>query len=166
MNRENLGIGLLILFDQEAAPRIIAKAARIDTHHVNRGLTINNPMGKLPTRAPCGGDSETMTFVKPEVFEAPCRTDDGRPVGRVSDCAVINFLDSHLSKGGNTVHRCENIRLKPVKRVREKFVFTVRRWPIDIAGRCANLIRPEQQAARFLTHIIAGVGFAQHAHLG
>ena len=166
MNRENLGIGLLILFDQEAAPRIIAKAARIDTHHVNRGLTINNPMGKLPASAASSCDAKTMPFIEPEVFEAPGRADNRRPVGRVSDCAVINFLDSHLTKGGNTVHRCENIRLKPVKRVGKQFIFAVRSRPINIARRCAKLIRAKQQAARFLTHIIAGVGFAQHAHLG
>ena len=166
MNRENLGIGFFVFLDQETAPGIIAKAARIDAHHVNRRLTINNPMGKLPASAASRCHAKTMPFIEPEVFEAPGRADNRRPVGRVSDCAVINFLDSHLSKGGNTVHRGEDIGFEAFKRVGKQFIFAVRRRSINIAGRCANLIRPEQQAARFLTHIIAGVGFAQHAHLG
>ena len=166
MHAENLGIGFFVLFDQETPPGIVAKAARVDAHHVDGRFAIDNPVGQLPTRASGGSNPETMAFVKPEVFDAPCRSDNGRTVRRIGDCAVVDFFDADLAKGGHALHRREDIRLKSLQCVGEKFVFAVRRWPVDIAGRRANLIRPKQQASRLFSHIIAGIRFPQHAHFG
>ena len=163
---EDLGIGFLVLLNQEAAASIIAKAARIDAHHVYRRFTIDNPMCQLPTCATCGGNAKTVAFVEPEVFQTPCRSDNRRPVGRICDCAIIHALDANLAKGWHALHGGEDIGLKPFKRVGEQFIFTRCRRTINIAGRRTQFIWPQQQPARFLTHIIAGVGFAQDAHFG
>ena len=166
MHGEDLGIGFFVLLNQEAAASIIAKATRIDAHHIDRWFTIDNPMCQLPTCATCGGNAKTVAFVEPEVFQAPCRSDNRRPVGRVSDCAIIHALDANLAKGWHALHGGENIGLKAFKRVREQFIFAGCRRAINIAGRRTQFIWPQQQTARFLTHIIARVGFAQDAHFG
>ena len=163
---EDLGIGFLVLLNQEAATGIIAKAARIDAHHVDRWFTIDNPVRQLPTCATCGGHAKTVAFVEPEVFQAPCRPDNRRPVGRIGDCAVIDALNANLAKGWHALHGGKDIGLQPFKRVREQFIFTRCGRAINIAGRRTQFIWPQQQAARFLTHIIACVRFAQDAHFG
>ena len=164
MHREDLGIGLLILFNQKAPAGIIAKAAWVDAHHVDRRLAIDNPMRQLPTRAACGSDPKTVAFVEPKVFEPPCRSDYRRAVGRIRNGAVIDFLDTNFAKGGHTVHGRHDIRFKALERVREQFIFTVRSWAVNVASGGTNLIRPKQQTAGFLPHVITGIGFAQHTH--
>ena len=166
MHGEDLGIGFFVLFNQESAPCIIAKAARIDAHHIDRRFTIDNPMCQLPTSATCGGNAKAVAFVEPEVFQAPCRPDNGRPVGRICDCTIIHALDADLAKGWHALHCSKNIGLEPFKRIREQFIFAGCRRAIHIAGRRTQFIWPQQQPARFLTHIIACVGFAQDAHFG
>ena len=164
MHREDLGIGLLILFNQKAPAGIIAKAAWIDAHHVDRRLAIDNPMRQLPTRAACGSDPKTMAFVEPKVFESPCRSDYRRAVGRIRNGAVIDFLDTNFAKGRHAVHSRHDIGFKALKRVREQFIFTIRGRAVNVTSRRANLIRPKQQTAGFLPHVITGIGLAQHTH--
>ena len=166
MDREDLGIGLLVLFDEIALARIRPKAARIDAHHVDRGLAIDDPFGQLPPGAPGRGNAEGMAFVEPQPLLVPRRADDGRTIRRISDGAVIDLLDADLAKGWHARHRRQDVRLETLKRVGEEFIFAIRRRALHIAGRRADFIRPEQQAAGLLTHIPAGIRLAQHAHFG
>ena len=123
-------------------------------------------MGQLPARAASGRDPKAVTFVQPEVFEAPCWSDDRRSVGRIRNRAVIDFLDAHFTKGRHAIHCRNDIGFKPFECIGKQFIFTVRCWTIDIASRRANLIWAKQKATRFFTHIIACVRLAQHTHFG
>ena len=107
-----------------------------------------------------------MPFIQPEVFEAPSWSDNWRPVRRIGNRPVVDLLDSDFAKGRNPRHRRHDIGFEPFKRVGEQFIFGVRGRSVDIAGRCPDLIRPEQQPARFLPQVIGGIGLAQHAHFG
>ena len=51
MHGEDVGVGLLVLLDKVAFIGIGSETARIDSHHVNRRLAVNDPLGKLPARA-------------------------------------------------------------------------------------------------------------------
>ena len=164
MHREDLGIGLLIFFNQKASAGIIAKAAWVDAHHVDGRLPVHNPMCQLPTRAACGRNPKAVALVQPEVFEAPCWPDDRRPVGRVGNRAIIDFLDAYFAKGRHAIHCGDDIWLKPFECIGKQFIFAGRSRAINIASGGTNFIRPKQQATGFLTHIIARVRFAQNAH--
>ena len=166
MDGEDLGIGFLILLNQETATRIIAKAAGIDTHHIDCRLPIDNPMRQLPASTTGRCHAKAMPFIEPEILQPPSRPDNGRTIGRIGDCAVIHLLNAHFAKGGHTAHGRQNIRLKTFQRIGEKLIFAVCRWAIDITGGCPDFIRPKQQAACFFAHIIACVGFPQNAHFG
>ena len=78
---EDLGIGLFGLLPQVAPPGIGAEAARIDAHHVDRGLALDDPLGELPAGSPGGGDTEAMPLVEPEVAEVPGGPTMGLPSG-------------------------------------------------------------------------------------
>ena len=114
MHREDLGIGLLILFNQKAPTRIFAEATGVDAHHVDGRFAIHNPVRQLPTRTTSSGYPETMTLIQPKVFEAPCRSDNRRAVGRIGDSAIIDFLDANFAKGRHPLHGRQDIRLKPL----------------------------------------------------
>ena len=166
MHGEDLGIGFLILFDEETAACIVAEPARIDAHHVDGRLPINNPVCQLPAGTSGRRHAKAMAFIEPEILKAPCRSDNRRAIRRIGDGAVIHLLDAHFAKGRNAAHGCQNIGLQTLQRVGKQFIFTIGRRSIDIAGRRADFIRAKQKATGFFAHVIAGIGFAQNAHFG
>ena len=106
-----------------------------------------------------------MALVEPEVLEARRGSDDRRAVGRIGDGAVIDLLDADLAEGGHARDRRLDMGREAVEIFLEELVFALRRGAVDIAGGRADLVGPEQQAARFLAHVPGGIGLAQHPHL-
>ncbi len=166
MDREDLGVGFLVLLLEKALRRIVSEAAGVDAHHVDRGLAFDDPFGELPARATRGRDPEGMALVEPEVGHQRRRPDDRRTVGRVRDGAVIDLLDPDLAEGRHALDRRLDIGHQPVEIFLEQLVFAVRRRAVHIADRRAFLVGAEQQAACLLAHVPGTVGFAQHAHFG
>ena len=115
MHGEDLGVGLLVLFDQIACIRVGSEAARVDAEHVDGRLAFDDPLGELPAGAAGRGDAERMAFVEPEVSYTWRRTDNRRTVWRVGDGAVVDLLDADLAKGGNARDRGFDVGAKAIK---------------------------------------------------
>ena len=81
MRREDVGIGLLVLRLEVALGRIGAEAARIDAHHVDGRLAIDDPFGELPAGAAGRRDAEGMALVQPEILQAQAGPTIGEPSG-------------------------------------------------------------------------------------
>ena len=160
MDGEHLGVGLLVLLHEIAGLRVSAEAARIDAQHVDRRLAFDDPFGELPAGAAGGGDAEGMALVEPEVLEARRGADNRRAVGRIGDGAIVDFLDADLAEGGHARDRRLDIGRETIEVLGKQLVLAVRRGSIDIAGRRADLIGAEQQAAGLLAHVPGGIGFA------
>ena len=123
-------------------------------------------MRQLPAGPARRGDAEAVPFVEPEVPQPRRRSDDRAAIGRIGDRAVVDPLDPHLAERRHPRDGGEDIGLQPFQIVGEQLVFRIRRRPVRIADRRPDLVRPEQQPAGFLAHVIACVALAQHAHLG
>ena len=160
MHGEDPGVGLLVLLDEIPGLGVSAEAPRIDAEHVDRRLAVDDPFGKLPPGAAGRGDAERVAFVEPEVLQARRRADDRRAVGRIGDRPVIDLLDPGLAEGGNPRDRGLDVRRETVEVFGKKLVFAVRRRPVDITGRRALLIRPEQEPACLLAHVPGRIRFA------
>ena len=153
MDREDVGIGLLVLGAQITARRIGAKAARIDAHHVDTGLALGDPLRQLPAGAAGSGDTEAVAFVEPEIVEAPGRADHRRTVRRVGYGAVIDLLHANLGEGRDAGDGGFDIGQEAVHVFLEQLEFGLGRGAVEIAAWRADFIRAEQQAAIFLAHI-------------
>src|SRR5450631_52400 len=128
MNRKDICVGFGGFRAQVASTGIRSKSTRIHAHHVDCRLTIDNPLGKLPAGATGGRYPKTMAFVEPKIANSPGRTNNRRPVGGIGDGAIINLLDTYLTKDRNTGDRGFDIRAEAIEIVLKKLVFAVRIW--------------------------------------
>src|SRR5262245_14208106 len=115
MRSEDVAVGFLVLHLEIAAGGIRAEAARVDAHHVDRRLALDDPFGELPAGATRGSDAEGMTLVEPEIAPAPGRADDRRAVRRIGDGAVIDLLDPDFGKSGNPDHGGLDMRRQAIE---------------------------------------------------
>ena len=115
MRREDIRIGFFILLLEIAATRIRTIATRIDAHQINRRLTINDPFRELPACATGSSHAKTMAFIQPHIRQIPCGADNRVTIGRVSNRAIIDFLDADFAKGRNALNRGFDMRRQPVE---------------------------------------------------
>src|SRR3984957_10096119 len=148
MHGEDLGVGLLVLFDQIPCVRVRAEAPRIDAEHVDCRFASDDPLGKLPAGAAGRRHTKRMAFVEPEVSYTRRRADNRRAVWRIGDGAVVDLLDAYLAKGRDTRDRRLDVGAKAIEILGKKLVFAVRRRPVDIAGGRAFFVRSQQQTPR------------------
>ena len=161
---KDLGIGLFVLFSQIALTGIGAKAARIDTHHVDGRLAINDPMRQLPACAARSGDAEAVAFIEPEVLQTPGWTDNGAAVGGIGDGTIIDALDADLAKGRNAGDGGFNMGGQTVEVLLEQLIFRLWIRAINIADRRADLVGTKQKAPSLLAQVPGTVALAQDAH--
>ena len=57
-----------------------------------------------------------------------------------------------------------DVRRQTVEVLLEQFVLHIRSRPVDIAGRCPDLVRSQYEAATFLAQVPGSVRLPQHAH--
>ena len=115
MRGKHIGIGFFILHDQIGFRGVAAIAPWIDTKHINRWRTIDNPFSQLPARATGCGDTETMAFIQPEIRQIPGWPDNRTAIRCIGNRPVIDFLDTNLTKGWHTFHGRQNMRLQTFK---------------------------------------------------
>ena len=77
---EDVGVGLLVLLPEVPAGRVGSEAARVDAHHVDRRLPLDDPLRELPAGAARRGDAEAVALVEPEVGHVPGGADEGASV--------------------------------------------------------------------------------------
>ncbi len=98
MNGEDIFIGLFILFGNKCFCCIGAKSTRINTHHVNRGLTLDNPFSKLPSCTARSSDAKTMPFIQPEIGKLPGGADQRAAIRGISYRPIDDVLDPGMFK--------------------------------------------------------------------
>src|SRR5882757_2068729 len=65
VNDEDVPVGFLVLLNDVTLPGIRTVAARIDGHHVDARLALDDPLRQLPAGAAGRGDAEAVTLVEP-----------------------------------------------------------------------------------------------------
>ena len=153
MNREHIGIGFFSFFFEITFRDIRTETTRINTHHINRRFTLDNPLCQLPTGTTGGSHTKGVAFVEPEILQTRCRANNRVAIRGIGNRAVIDFLDTHFTKGRNTCNRGFDIRHQAFEVFLKQLIFAFIRRTVLIANRCTDLVRPEQQAAIFLAHI-------------
>ena len=166
MNDEDIGIGFFILGMQVGRVGIVAKAPRLHAQHVDTGLALDHPMGQLPARAARRRNAKAVAFIEPKIAPTPGRTNDRAAVRCVGDGAVIDPFDADLAEGRHSGDGRFDMGGQTVEILGEQFVLGTIDGTMGITDRRPDLVRPQQQAAGFLTQIPRAVGFPQHAHFG
>ena len=162
---EDVLVGFLVL-DLREILRDDAEAPRIDADHVDGGLAVDDPLGKLPARAAGRGHAEAVAFGQPEILQAESRADHRVAVGRVGDRAVDDILDAGVLEARHPLHAGLDMGQQPVELAREKVFLEGLGHAVDEAGRRVALIGAEDPAHPFLAQIIGGVGFPEHGEFG
>ena len=153
MHGEDVGVSLFVLLLQIALRGIGAEAPRIDTHHVNGGLAIDDPFRQLPARTAGRRHAKGMAFVQPEILPVPGRANDRRAIRRIGNGAVVNFLDAQFAEGRNPRDAGFNIGLQAIKLALEQFILALRGRPVHIAAGRTLLINAENKAAILFAQI-------------
>src|SRR5665213_151951 len=65
VNDEYIAIRFLVLLHDVALAGVRTKTPRVRRHHVDAGLTLDYPLGQLPSGTAGSRDAETMTLVEP-----------------------------------------------------------------------------------------------------
>src|SRR5690606_6604146 len=115
MDREDVGVGLLVLGAQVAARRVGAKAAGVDAHHIDRRLALYDPFGELPSGTAGSRHAKAVTFVEPEVRELPGWPDDRATVRRIGNRPIVDFFNPDLSEGRHACDGRFNVRPKALQ---------------------------------------------------
>ncbi len=157
MDDEHVRVGFFVLFDQVRLGRVVAEAARVDAQHVDGGLALDDPFGKLPAGAARRSDAEGMALAQPEVVEIPGRTDDRVAVGRVGDGAVVHFLDADLGERRHAIHRRLDVRHQPVDILLEQLVLGARVGAVHVAAGRTFFVRAEYESAILFAQVPGAV---------
>ena len=165
VNGEDVGVGLLVLLPEVPAGRIRSEAARVDAHHVDRRLALDDPLRDLPAGPARRGDPEAVALVEPEVGHVPGGPDEGAPIRGVGDGAVDRLLEADLAERGHPPDDRLDVGLEAFEVLGEEIVLEVVGGPVDEAGGGAAFIRPEKEAAPLLAEVVRGVRFPEDAHL-
>ena len=165
VNDEDVGVGLLVLGLGVVLVGVDPEAAGVHRQHVDGGLALGDPAGQLPAGAAGSGDAEAEALGQPEVGETVGRPDEGVAVRRVGDGAVDAVLDAGAAEHGHPVDRRLDMGLQPLDIRRQKLLAEALWHAIHRPGRCALLVRPEDEALALLAHVVGGVALPQHGHL-
>src|SRR5580692_7486640 len=71
MDDEDVAIRLLVFLHHITLAGVGPVAARVDRHHVDAGLALDDPLGELPAGTAGGGDAEAVALVEPKISRAP-----------------------------------------------------------------------------------------------
>jgi hypothetical protein len=166
VDREDVGVGFLVFELGVALVGVGAEAARVHGHHVDAGFALHDPLGELPTGTAGSGDAEAVTLVHPVVLEPVGRADHRTAVGGVGNRPVDHVLDPHFAEDRHPLDGRLDVGLQTVQVAGEEVLAEGLRHPVHEASRRALLVGTEDQALALFAHVVGGIGFAQHRHLG
>ena len=123
MDREDVGVGLLVLGDEKAFGGVIPVSTRVDPEHVDGRFTLDDPLGELPAGSAGRRDTKAVAFVEPEILQSPGRSDDRAAVGRIGDRTVEDLLDSEFAEYRDPPDRGLDVRRQALDVLLEELVF-------------------------------------------
>ncbi len=165
MHGKDIGIGFFVFDLQIGRTGIAAVTPRINPKHIDGWFTLDNPFSQLPPSPTRGGNAKAVAFTEPEIWQIPCRSDNGIPIRCIGNCPIIDFLDTTLAKSWYPVNRRFNMRLQPFQILLKQLIFRVIRRPVNITGRRPHLIGAKDQATRLFAHVPASIRITQDPHL-
>ena len=162
MNDEDVPVGFFVLFNDVTLAGIGTIASRIDGHHVDARLTLDDPLRELPAGAAGRSNAEAVALVEPEIPSAPGGTDQWAAIRRVGDRTIDDVLDAAIGERGNAALCGLDVRQQPLQIALEQALAE----PIgDAVGEPrggTGLVGTQDPAQPLFTQVVRLVRLTQH----
>ena len=162
---EDVAVSFLVLLNDVALAGVGAVAARVDRHHVDAGLAVDDPLSQLPAGAAGGGDAEAVALIEPEVAHTPGGADQRATVGCIGNRAVDDVLDAAGGKRRHAPLGGLDVRQKPLEVALEQTLAEPVGHTVGEPGGRAGFVGPQDPAHPLLAQVVGLIGFAQHREL-